>query len=72
VEPVTEAKVSPKYQVVIPKEIRDQMHIKSGQKVRMLAKAGVIYMVPEVSLRALKGTLKGVPAGGFREKKDRL
>lgn len=69
---MTQTRVSPKFQMVIPKEIRKQMHIRSGQKMRMIAKRGVIYVVPEESLRNLKGTLKHLPKDGFREKKDRL
>ena len=69
---MTATTVSPKYQVVIPREVRDQIPIKSGQKVTMVAKSGVIYIIPRTPLKRLKGTLRDVPTHGFREKKDRL
>jgi len=69
---MTATTVSPKFQVVIPKEVRDQIPIKSGQRVTMVAKNGVIYIVPRMSLKKLRGSLRGLRARGFREKKDRL
>ena len=64
--------VSQKFQVVIPKEVREQIPIKSGQHVTMVAKNGVIYIVPRVALKKLRGSLAGLRTRGFREKKDRL
>jgi AbrB family looped-hinge helix DNA binding protein len=52
--------VSPKFQVVIPKEIRDTMHIKSGQKVAMLSYGDRIELVPLKPLKQLRGFLKGI------------
>jgi AbrB family looped-hinge helix DNA binding protein len=69
---MTATTISPKYQVVIPKEVREQVHIRSGQRVTMVAKNGVIYIVPEVPLQKLKGTLKSLPTKGLRDKKDRI
>lgn len=69
---MTATTISPKFQVVIPKEVREQIPLKSGQKVTMIAKNGVIHIVPGVSLKKLKGALKGLPPTGFRDKKDRL
>ena len=64
--------VSTKYQVVIPKEIRREMHIKSGQKVTCIAKNGVIYLIPDKPLTALRGFAKGISKKGLRERADRL
>ena len=69
---MTATTISPKFQVVIPKEVRDQIPLRSGQKVTMIVKNGVIHIVPRVSLEKLKGVLKGIPTTGFRDKKDRL
>lgn len=68
---MTETTVSTKFQVVIPREVRDQIPIKSGQKVTMIAKKGVIYIIPRMPLKKLKGALRGIPTRGFREKTDR-
>jgi hypothetical protein len=42
------------------------------QRPQVLEKGGVITLVPEVPLKALKGALKGMPKTDIREKKDRL
>jgi AbrB family looped-hinge helix DNA binding protein len=65
-------RVSPKYQVVIPKDVRKKIPIRSGQEVSVIAKNGIIYILPRVPIRKLKGTLSGIPKTGFREKRDRL
>ena len=62
---------SPKFQIVIPKEVRDKLHLTPRQRLHILEKGGIITLVPEVPLKSLKGTLKGMPKADLREKKDR-
>jgi AbrB family looped-hinge helix DNA binding protein len=64
--------ISPKFQIVIPKEVRDKLRLTPRQRLQVLEKGGVITLVPEVSLKTLKGMLKGMPKGDLREKKDRV
>ncbi len=59
--------VSPKYQVVIPKEIREQFHIKPGQKVDVLAYGGQIYLVPLRPMHEMRGFLAGIETTIERE-----
>jgi len=66
------AVVSVKYQVVIPKEIRREVGLQSGQVVQVIAKNGVITMVPDQPLARMRGFLKGMKARDLREKKDRM
>ena len=63
--------VSPKYQVVIPKEIREEMDIKPGQKVDMLVYKGNIVLVPLRPVEELRGFIKGIDAT-FERENDRL
>ena len=63
--------ISPKYQVVIPKEIREEVKVRSGQVVQVIAKGGVISLVPDRPLAELRGFLRGMKTEGFREKTDR-
>jgi len=65
------AVVSTKFQVVIPKEIRRDIGLKSGQVVQIIAKSGVITMVPDQPLGKMKGYLKGMKTSALREKRDR-
>lgn len=65
-------RVSPKFQVVIPKEIRESTNIRVGQDLQVIAKGGVITLVPERPLSSLRGFVKGARTDNVREKKDRL
>jgi AbrB family looped-hinge helix DNA binding protein len=63
--------VSPKFQVVIPKAIRDELKIKPGQKVQAIAYRGRIELIPVQNIRKLRGSLKGMDASDPREHEDR-
>ena len=65
-------RVSPKFQVVIPKEVREGMDLRVGQELQVVSKGGVITLVPERSLSALRGFTKGIRTDKLREKKDRI
>jgi AbrB family looped-hinge helix DNA binding protein len=64
--------ISPKFQIVIPKEVREKLHLVPSQRLQIVEKGGVITLVPEVPLKSLKGVLKGMSKMDLREKKDRL
>lgn len=64
--------ISPKFQIVIPKEVRDKLHLRPQQRLQVVEKGGVITLVPEVPLKSLKGGLKGMSKADIREKKDRV
>lgn len=65
-------KVSPKFQVVIPKEVRESIDLRVGQELQVVAKGGVITLVPERPLSSLRGLAKGIRTDNLREKKDRM
>jgi AbrB family looped-hinge helix DNA binding protein len=65
-------KVSSKYQVVIPKEVRTHMKIRPGQQFQVIAKGGLITLVPDRPVSEMRGFVRGIRTTGFREKKDRL
>ncbi len=52
--------VSPKFQVVIPKEIREAMKIKSGQKIQMITYGDRIELIPIKPMKEMRGFLKGI------------
>ena len=60
--------VSPKYQVVIPKEIRDNIGIKPGTKLQVLNYGNRIELLPIVDIKKLKGSLKGINTTIIRDK----
>jgi len=63
--------VSPKYQVVIPKEVRDSMGIVSGQKIQILTYQNRIELIPIRPMKNMRGFLKGIDTSVKRDK-DRV
>jgi AbrB family looped-hinge helix DNA binding protein len=63
--------VSPKYQVVIPKSIREALHLRPGQKMRIVEYEGRIELIPERDIKELRGFLKGINTD-FERDEDRL
>jgi AbrB family looped-hinge helix DNA binding protein len=64
-------KISPKYQIVIPKKLRDALKLMPGQKVQMVAYGNRIEMIPLRNIPEMKGFLKGIDTTVEREP-DRL
>jgi len=63
--------ISPKFQVVIPKTIREKLKLNAGQKVQAILYADRIELVPLRPMRKMRGFLKGIDTNVPREK-DRL
>ena len=53
--------MSPKYQVVIPKDVRDELGIRPGQKVEAFVIGSSIELVPIQPIESLKGSLPSLP-----------
>jgi AbrB family looped-hinge helix DNA binding protein len=53
-------KISPKYQVVIPLEVREALQLKPGQKMQVMAYGNRIEMIPEKNISEMRGFLKGI------------
>ena len=65
-------KVSSKYQVVIPKDVRERADIRVGQEFQVIVKGRSITLVPDRPISAMRGFVRGIKTTGFREKKDRM
>ncbi|HHN63977.1 MAG TPA: AbrB/MazE/SpoVT family DNA-binding domain-containing protein [Nitrospirae bacterium] len=63
--------VSPKYQIVIPKDIRDSMGIKPGEKLQVIQYLDRIELIPTKDIKEMRGILKGIKTEVQRDK-DRL
>jgi AbrB family looped-hinge helix DNA binding protein len=59
--------VSPKYQVVIPKSIREQLGLQPGQKIQAIACGDRIELIPVRHARERRGFLKGIDPRVERE-----
>lgn len=65
-------KVSPKYQVVIPEDVRTALGIKPGAQIDVIAKGKIAYLVPVPKMDDLKKDLKDLNQRDIRDKRDRL
>jgi len=59
--------ISPKFQVVIPKAIRESMKLESGQKLQIVSYGDRIELVPEKSITSMRGFLAGIETDIPRE-----
>lgn len=53
-------KVSPKFQIVIPKAIRDELQLHPGQELLLYLHDGALHLNPQRSIRELRGIAKGI------------
>jgi AbrB family looped-hinge helix DNA binding protein len=51
------ATISSKFQILIPRELREKLHVRPRQRLQIIVKGGIVTLVPEVPLRLLKGAL---------------
>ena len=63
--------LSTKYQLVIPRDIRNRLDLVPGAKLTVVEKGGILYLVPERPVEKLRGIARGTSRKGLREKKDR-
>ena len=68
---MTEVTLSPKYQVVIPLEIRTALALKPGQKIQAIRLGERIELIPVKPMLEYRGFLKGIDTRVDREP-DRL
>jgi len=68
---MTTVTVSPKYQVVLPREVREAMGIRPGQKVVVFRYENRIELIPLRKAREMRGFLKGIDTRVQRDR-DRL
>jgi AbrB family looped-hinge helix DNA binding protein len=59
--------VSPKFQVVIPREIRETLDIRPGQKIQVLSFKGGIEFIPLKSAWEMRGFLRGIDTSVSRD-----
>lgn len=64
---MTTVKVSPKFQVVIPQEVRESMGITPGEKVQVFQYENRIEFIPVKELKKMRGFLKGMDTSVFRD-----
>jgi AbrB family looped-hinge helix DNA binding protein len=65
--------VSPKFQVVIPQSVRDRVGIKPGERMIVMERGNVIYLVRIGEIKDAKGFLgKKISTKGLRDESERF
>ena len=59
--------VSPKFQVVIPKEIRKRFGLLPGEKIQLVVYGNRIELIPVMPIKRMRGFLKGIDTSVTRE-----
>lgn len=68
---MTKVTISPKFQIVIPKEIREKIELNPGMFLQMIPYDDRIELIPIRPIKELSGALKGIDTTIKREK-DRI
>ena len=64
--------LSPKYQLLVPKNVRRELKLHGGQKFQVIVKEGIITFVLDRPLKEMRGLLKGLDTRGLREEGERV
>ena len=64
---MTAVTVSPKFQVVIPKEVRKKFGLIPGQKIQLIVYGNRIELIPVMPMKRMRGFLKGIDTRVLRE-----
>ena len=66
-------KVSPKFQVVIPKHVREKLHLQPGEELQVYVLDSAIHLLRPRSIQDLRGIAKGMKwKDAYRDRSDRL
>jgi AbrB family looped-hinge helix DNA binding protein len=65
------ATLSSKFQISIPKAVRDELHWEAGQEFVFIPKNKGVLMMPVPELESLAGIAKGARKDDYRDRKDR-
>ena len=65
------ATISSKFQICVPKRIRDQLHIKVGQQFIFIAKGNCLELVPKRDMNEMRGLLAGTNTENVRDRSER-
>ena len=60
--------ISSKYQVVIPKPVRERLNLKPHQKLTVIEKDRMVILVPPASLEELRGIAAGARVDDYRDR----
>jgi AbrB family looped-hinge helix DNA binding protein len=60
--------ISPKFQIVIPKEVREALHLQPGEKLHVFHYQNRLEFIPVKNIKKMRGSLKGIDTVIERDK----
>jgi AbrB family looped-hinge helix DNA binding protein len=67
-----QARLSSKFQISIPKEVREAQQWRAGQRFVFIPKGAGVMVMPAPELNDLRGIAQGADTDGYRDRKDRI
>jgi AbrB family looped-hinge helix DNA binding protein len=64
--------LSSKFQVVIPRDVREKLNLTPGQKIVMIQKDGVLHLLPQKPVKQMRGFVKNINTQDVRDEEDRF
>ena len=64
-------KISTKFQIVIPKKVRDSMQLRPGQQMQIFEYGNRVELIPTKNVKSMRGFMKGINTE-FRRDDDQL
>ena len=68
---MTIATLSSKFQLSLPKALREAMHLQPGQQFELLRMGDIIQMVPRIGISDIRGIARGANPENYRDHDDR-
>ena len=69
---MSRVKISSKYQIVIPRKVREALHLRKGQTVSVIPVGGVIEVVPDRDIAEMEGIFPELTLTDIRDEADRV
>jgi AbrB family looped-hinge helix DNA binding protein len=64
------ATLSSKFQIMIPKHVRERLRLRPGQKFTVVEKGDSVVLVPLGGIEDLRGALVNADVTGLRDRSD--
>jgi len=65
------ATLSSKFQISLPKSLREAMQLQPGQQFELIPMGSIIQLVPKTSIKELRGIARGANPAQYRDRADR-
>lgn len=70
--PMEVVRLSSKYQISVPKVVRERLRLQAGQEFVVLTKGDTVLLVPRTGPEALRGVMAGASTENIRDRRDRV